>query len=113
MKISSYTFGKIVIDAVTYSSDVIIYPARVDASWRRKKGHRLAMNDLSGVWRQHPETLIIGTGCHGRMAVPEATREAILAKKVDLRAVTTDEAVVMFNKLAAMGKVVAALHLTC
>ncbi len=113
MRISSYAFGKIVIDGVAYTSDVIVYPGRVEDSWWRKKGHRLAIDDLDAVWRERPETLVVGTGCYGYMAVPEATREAILAKGVDLHAVTTDEAVTLFNKLAAAGKVVAALHLTC
>jgi len=32
MKIDSYSFGRIVIDGQVYTSDVIIYPDRVDAS---------------------------------------------------------------------------------
>jgi len=33
MHISDYRFGRIVIDGKTYTSDVIVYPDRVDPSW--------------------------------------------------------------------------------
>jgi len=49
MKIDQYAFGKIVIDGKTYTSDVIIYPEKVDASWWRKEGHRLQPADLEKI----------------------------------------------------------------
>jgi len=39
--IESYKFGEILIDGVTYTSDVIIYPDSVDFKWWRKEGHLL------------------------------------------------------------------------
>ena len=46
MQIDSFTFGKITIDGVAYTSDVIVYPDRVDPSWWREKGHGLNIMDL-------------------------------------------------------------------
>ncbi len=61
MKIDTYSFGKIVIDGRTYTSDVIIYPDHVDASWWRKEGHYLRPVDLTDVVKAKPAVLIIGT----------------------------------------------------
>ena len=54
MKIEHYSFGNITIDGQTYTSDVIIYPERVDASWWRKEGHNLQIEDLAGVIKAEP-----------------------------------------------------------
>ena len=48
-RIDSYHFGQIVIDGREYSSDVIIYPDRVQDNWRRNKSHELALEDISEV----------------------------------------------------------------
>ncbi|HIQ22802.1 MAG TPA: hypothetical protein EYH34_16375, partial [Planctomycetes bacterium] len=73
--IDSYEFGRIVIDGQTFTSDVIIFPDRVDANWWRKEGHRLQLADLEGIWEAQPELLVVGTGATGRMEVaPEVAR---------------------------------------
>ena len=115
MEISSYEFGRIVIGSAAYSSDVIIHPGRVEDNWWRKSGHSLVPEDLESVWPSRPQCLVVGTGCHGRMNVPEETRSFIAAKGIAFHAAPTGEAVELFNRLAAEGKerVVAALHLTC
>lgn len=41
MTIASYSFGKITIDGQTFTSDLIIYPGRIDPSWWRREGHFL------------------------------------------------------------------------
>jgi len=45
MKIDSYTFVGIVINRKTSTSDVIIYPNRVDAAWWKKEDHPLQLSD--------------------------------------------------------------------
>ena len=62
MKVEHYSFGKITIDGQTYTSDVIIYPERVDSSWWRKQGHNLQIEDMAGVIKAEPGVVIIGTG---------------------------------------------------
>ncbi len=114
MKIDSYSFGKIGIGGKGYSSDVIIYPDRVDAAWRRKEGHQLQPEDLVEVLKARPDVLVVGTGYFGMMSVPEYTVEQIRAAGVDMRTEKTGKAADLFNKLAGGDKrVVAALHLTC
>lgn len=115
MRISLYDFGKIIVDGETHTRDVIIHPGRVEGSWWRDEGHRLAVDDLAPVWGSNPETLVIGTGYHGNMVVPEQTAEFIRSKGIELVALKTPDAVEAFNRLSEdPGKrAVAALHLTC
>lgn len=47
--IDSYQFGKIIIDGKIYTSDIIIYPDRVEAGWWRREGHALHRDDISGI----------------------------------------------------------------
>ncbi len=114
MKIDSYSFGHIVIDGQAYSSDVIIYEDRVDATWWRKEGHRLHPEDIMDVLNARPEILIIGTGYAGVMTVPKKTIEHIASHGIDVSVERTGRAVDLFNALQRKKKhVIAALHLTC
>ena len=113
MRIEHYSFGKITIDGKTYTSDVIIYPERVDSSWWRKEGHSLHIVDLKGVIDEKPEILVVGTGYSGMMVVPEETISYLRSKGVEVQVARTEKAVEFFNKLSKDKKVIAALHLTC
>ncbi len=113
--ITSYEFGRIVVDGQAHTSDLIIHPGGIEGSWRRREGHRLHPQDLESVWASAPSGLIVGTGYYGRMTVPDGTREEIEGRGVELHAVPTGEAVDLYNRLASNPDlvVVAALHLTC
>lgn len=113
MKIEHYSFGRITIDGKTYTSDVIIYPGRVDSSWWRKEGHYLQVVDLTDVINAKPDILIIGTGYSGVMQVPKETINYLESKGIEVHVARTEKAVEMFNKLQKDKIVVAALHLTC
>ncbi len=114
MKIDSYSFGNIVINGKAYTSDVIIYGDRVDASWWRREGHRLIPEDLAAVLNARPDVLIIGTGYAGVMMVPKMTREQIASHGIDVKVERTGKAVDLFNAFQGREKlVVAALHITC
>jgi hypothetical protein len=113
MTIEHYSFGRITIDGTTYTSDVIIYPGRVDSSWWRKEGHGLQMTDLTGVIAAKPEVLIIGTGAYGVMKVPKETITHLASKGIKVHVERTDKAAELFNKLGKEKIVIAALHLTC
>jgi len=54
MMIEHYSFGKITIDGQTYTSDLIIYPGKIDTSWWRKEGHNLQVEDLKDVLIDSP-----------------------------------------------------------
>ena len=113
MAIEHYSFGKIVIDGKTYTSDVIIYPGRVDASWWRKQGHYLQAVDLADIIQARPDMLIVGTGYWGVMTVPEETAGFVGSKGIELRVERTEKAVELYNSTKKDRTVIAALHLTC
>jgi hypothetical protein len=113
MHIDDYSFGKIVIDGESYTSDVIIYPDRVDPSWWRKEGHYLQAEDLESIVAADPEILVIGTGNSGVMRVPRETVAFLESKGISVFVEKTGGAVGIFNKHQGSGKVVGAFHLTC
>ena len=113
MKIDSYSFGKIVINGKNYTSDVIIYPGRVDASWWRQEGHLLQLADLAEALQAKPDVLVIGTGHDGVMRVPREIIERITAQGIEVKVERTSKAVKVYNDLQGTKTVIAALHLTC
>ena len=113
MKVDSYSFGKIVLQGTVFTSDVIIYPGRVDAAWWRKEGHLLQVEDLAEALRSKPGVLVIGTGYYGILRVPRETVERIAALGIDVKVEKTARAVEVYNELERAGNMVAALHLTC
>jgi hypothetical protein len=113
MHIDDYTFGRIVINNKTYTSDIIVYPDRVDPSWWRKEGHYLQEIDLSEILNAHPDILIIGTGNSGVMQVPESIKIFLESKGITLYADKTGKAVEMYNNQTGDKKIVGAFHLTC
>ena len=113
MKIEHYSFGNITIDGKNYTSDVIIYPGRVDDSWWRKEGHNLHIEDLAGVIEANPEVVIIGKGSFGVMRVRKEIISFLESKGIVVYAEKTGKAVELFNELQKEKTVVAALHLTC
>lgn len=111
--IETYSFGKIVIDGKTYTSDVIIFPDRIVDSWWRKDGHSLCLDDISEIVQVKPEFLIVGQGSPGLMKVSENVREAIAKLGINLMVMSTDLAVERYNELYKNHKTVGAFHLTC
>jgi len=111
--IEEYRFGHIRIDGQSYTSDVIVYPDRVDASWWRKEGHRLSLEDMADALAAGPDVVVVGTGAHGVMRVGEDVQRRLSELGIELRAARTDEACRFFNELATEKRTVALLHLTC
>jgi hypothetical protein len=113
MRIDSYSFGRIEVDGVFYSKDVIILTDRVVSPWWRDAGgHVFAPLDLADVIAAKPEAVVLGTGSFGRVTVlPELLQQMSGSEVVVER---TGRAVDIFNRLSDDGRdVVAALHLTC
>ncbi len=112
-KVDGYRFGKVVIDGVPYTKDVIIFPDRVRSDWWRTKGHSLVMDDLVEIMEAKPQILVVGLGAFGRMEIPERTRHAIEAEGIELISAATEQACQAYNEARDEGIVIAALHLTC
>ncbi len=113
LRITDYSFGRITIDRKIYTSDVIIYPGRVQDSWWRRDGHRLYPDDVKDAVDASPRVLIVGTGYYGNMTVPKATRQHLEAQGIEVYIAPTAEAVDLFNTMRDSAAVVAAFHLTC
>ena len=111
--IDSYDFGEIVIDGKRYTSDVIIYPDRINSSWWRKQGHELGVNDLEDALDKKPDVIVVGTGSPGLMKVLPETEKLITSKGIKLIVQPTKEACKTYNQLSSSQKVIALLHLTC
>jgi hypothetical protein len=111
--IDSYSFGKIVVDGQIYTSDIILYPNKIDDKWWRKSGHLLQKEDLKDIIQSNPEILIVGTGAYGLMKVPIETKNFIESKRITLIAEKTGEAYKTYNKIKNQKKIIAAFHLTC
>jgi hypothetical protein len=111
--IESYAFGRIVVDGQRYLRDLIIYPDRVDANWRREEGHSLSPADLVEVIEARPELLIVGRGIFGRMDVPAETIQALRDASIEVIAEPTGRACDTYNRLSPEHRVIAALHLSC
>ena len=111
--IDSYDFGRIAINGRHYTADILVFPEKIKADWRRKKGHRLHIADLEEALEAKPEVLVVGTGYSGMMDVPLETRNYIESEGIELVVQKTSEACKTFNRLYESRTVVAALHLTC
>ncbi len=111
--IESYKFGRIVIRGKKYTTDVIIYPDRVEDNWWREEGHYLNPVDLWAVVQAKPEVLVVGTGYSGLMRISPETEKHLREHGIRLIAERTSEAVRVYNQLCRSTRVIAALHLTC
>jgi len=111
--IQSYAFGSMVIDGQEYSADLIVFPHKLNSTWWRKEGHRLALVDLEDVLKEDIEVLVIGTGFFGLMKVEQDVLDAARAKSLVLHIEKTEKAVRIFNRLISQKKTAGAFHLTC
>lgn len=113
MKIEKYSFGSIVIEGKTYTTDVVVFPDRVLENWKREEEHRPQISELAEIVKAEPELLIFGTGYAGVMSVADQIRNFLTSKGIEVRVEKTTKAVELYNSLAAKEKVIAALHITC
>ena len=47
--ITEFSFGKIVVNGKTYTNDIKIVNGQVISEWWRKRGHRVAVEDITDV----------------------------------------------------------------
>jgi len=112
--IEHYSFGKMVINGKSYTSDVILSGDVVIDHWWRKKGHELCVADIeSAVEKFDPTTLVLGTGKFGLMKVLPETKAYFQDRGIELIAQKTAQACETYNRLSAVGTVLGAFHLTC
>jgi hypothetical protein len=111
-RIEDYSFGRIVIDGVEHSRDVIILPGRVVGNWWRKEGHGLVLGDLGDVLDEIPQRLVVGSGAAGRLQPDPSAIAALQARGITVEVLPTRAAVRRYEALDPAATA-AALHLTC
>ena len=114
MRIEDYAFGRIVVEGRTYVHDLIIFPDRIEPNWRRRRNHRLGLEDLRDVLPSGPAFLVVGRGAHRGMHIPLETEVGLLDHRLTLVEGDSREMCRVFNHYLAEGKhTVGAFHLTC
>ncbi|KPK98100.1 MAG: hypothetical protein AMJ90_10015 [candidate division Zixibacteria bacterium SM23_73_2] len=112
--IESYDFGEIIINGKKYTSDVIIYPDKVDSSWWRKTSHEILVEDIpEEIFKVNPKAIVVGKGFYGDMKVLPETVVYLKKKGIKLIEKNTKEACETLNELSQKEIVVGLFHLTC
>ena len=112
--INTSSFGSIVIDGKSFSSDLVIFPdGRVKDGWRRRQGHCLFIEDIQELINSSPETIICGTGVSGRMKPDEKVKIYLYGIGIEFIAAPNREAILLFNEMSTLKKSGACFHLTC
>jgi hypothetical protein len=111
--IESYTFGRMEIKGQAYTSDLILFPDKINDSWWRETGHKLSLKDIEDVLQDTPEVIVIGTGFYGILEVEEEVKETAQSKGITLIIEKTENAVQSYNEIASQKKTIGAFHLTC
>lgn len=113
MKIGSYSFGSIMIDGECFTSDLLIFPEKIKATWWRKRSHKVGLEDIPELLEAEVDVIIFGTGAYGLMKIKKKVIEHFANKNIELIIEKTGEAVNTYNEISENKKVIAALHLTC
>jgi hypothetical protein len=116
MRFTSYSFGSILVDGVTYDHDLIIDRGKI------RKRKKAASRKFRGAYGHTPlsaaedipwrcRRLVVGTGAGGALPVMQQVRDEARRRKVDLVVLPTAEAIGALAEAAADTNAV--LHLTC
>lgn len=114
MKIESYSFGCLVVNGKTYTSDLILLPnGRVLSDWWRKEGHKLCVEDIKPYLDEDVKFVVVGTGAYGCMVVLDEVYDWVESMGLSLEVKPTAEAVKVYNRICDAGNTMGAFHLTC
>ena len=113
MHVDSYDFCRIVIDGVTYSQDLLIWPGHIQKDWWRQESHLLQLPDVFEALAADPQIFVVGKGQPGRMQVDSELSAYLKDKGIELVELPTRQAVQVINSRAGKRRLAAALHLTC
>ena len=111
--VDGYKCGKIVVGGRCYSSDLILYPNRIQTHWGREEEHQVCIKDLEEIIAAYPEYLIIGTGNGGLMTVLPETQAYVKTRGIQLVFMPTACAYKLYNAICTKRRTIGAFHLTC
>ena len=118
--IEATEFGSITLAGTVYDHDVLVCP---DATVKRRKkklskavygsSHTISLAEAKYVYHhaEGAETLIIGAGQHGRVALSREAAEYLARKRCDVVLARTPDAIATWN--GAKGNVIGLFHVTC
>ena len=116
MRFTSYSFGSIRVDGVTYDHDLVIDRGKIrkrkkaaSRKFRGAYGHTPLSAEEDIPWRCR--RLVIGTGADGALPVLQEVRDEARRRKVDLVVLPTAEAIGVLTGTTAHTNAI--LHLTC
>jgi hypothetical protein len=116
MQFTSYSFGSVRVDGVTYDHDLIIDHGTI------RKRKKAASRKFRSAYRHTPlsaeedipwrcRRLVIGTGAEGALPVMQQVRDEARRRKVDLVVLPTAQAIGVLAEARAHTNAI--LHLTC
>lgn len=111
-RLDDYSFGRIAVDGLEQTRDLIVLPGRVVTNWWRRDGHSLVLEDLAEVLDELPERLIVGIGADGWLRPDPAAIAELERRGIIVECLPTDAAVRRYGELDDRCTA-AALHLTC
>ncbi len=112
--IEKYSFGKIVVNGVTYTNDIKIVQGRVVSDWWRKRGHSVGIEDIRDILESKPRVLVIGKGQPGMMRTSGSLRRFLKKNDIELIEEKTSQAITTYNSLLQQEKeVCAGFHVSC
>jgi len=117
--IDSTEFGEITIDGKKYHQVLIIGDSVMERDYEKLEklfgtSHRIGDWERDELLKGNPEIIIIGTGQSSVMNVDGELEDTLAKKEIELIAVSTPEAVEIYNQKIKEGKRVNALiHTTC
>lgn len=112
--ITAFSFGRMVINGVTYTNDVKIIQNLVVPDWWRKRGHSVDVEDVRDILTYHPGILVIGKGDPGLMTTSSDLQKVLEQKSIQLIEEKTTRAIQIYNQMLKAGRRVAAgFHVAC
>ena len=112
--IEQYSFGSMTISGKRYTSDLKIINGQVFPDWWRKKGHSVAVDEVTDILNAKPDYLIIGSGKFGLMKVSDPLRLHLSDCGVQVIVERSKTAMETYNQMYTDGKTIAgAFHLSC
>jgi hypothetical protein len=113
VEIQESSFGSITIGGKRYDHDVWLL---VDGSVEERKGgyHTFLEKETQALIQGEPEIIVVGTGTAGCVEIDPPAEQLARGKGIKIVSNITPRAVEEYNKLASIGKkVAAAFHVTC
>jgi hypothetical protein len=116
MQFTSYSFGSVRVDGVTYDHDLILDHGTIrmrkkaaSRKFRSAYGHKPLSAEEDIPWRCR--RLVIGTGAEGALPVMQQVRDEARRREVDLVVLPTAQAIGVLAEARAHTNAI--LHLTC